>query len=44
MRACYEAGPTGLGLYGAASAAGIELQVIAPGKTPSGPSERVKTA
>jgi transposase len=43
VRACYEAGPTGFGLYRAASAAGVDLEVIAPGKTPRGPSERVKT-
>ena len=43
VRACYEAGPTGFGLYRAAAAAGIAMQVIAPGKTPRGPSERVKT-
>ena len=28
--ACYEAGPTGFGLYRAARAAGIDCQVIAP--------------
>ena len=43
VSACYEAGPTGFGLYRAAAAAGIGMQVIAPGKTPRGPSERVKT-
>jgi len=43
LRACYEAGPTGFGLYRAATAAGIDMQVIAPGKTPRGPSDRVKT-
>jgi len=43
VRACYEAGPTGFGLYRSATAAGIEMQVIAPGKTPRGPSDRVKT-
>ena len=43
VRACYEAGPTGFGLYRAATAAGIAMQVIAPGKTPRGPSDRVKT-
>jgi transposase len=43
VRACYEAGPTGFGLYRAATAAGIGIQVIAPGKTPRGPSDRVKT-
>lgn len=43
VRACYEAGPTGFGLYRAAVTAGIGMQVIAPGKTPRGPSDRVKT-
>jgi transposase len=43
VRACYEAGPTGFGLYRTAVAAGIGMQVIAPGKTPRGPSDRVKT-
>jgi transposase len=36
-------GPTGFGLYRAATAAGVGMQVIAPGKTPRGPSDRVKT-
>ncbi len=31
VRACYEAGPTGYGLYRAAIAAGVGMQVIAPG-------------
>jgi transposase len=43
VRACYEAGPTGFGLYRAARGTGIEMLVIAPGKTPRGPSDRVKT-
>jgi transposase len=43
VRACYEAGPTGFGLYRSAVAAGIAMQVVAPGKTPRGPSDRVKT-
>jgi len=43
VRACYEAGPTGFGLYRAALHAGIVMQVIAPGKTPRGPADRVKT-
>jgi len=43
VKACYEAGPTGFGLYRAATAAGVGMQVIAPGKTPRGPSDRVKT-
>ena len=41
--ACFEAGPTGFGLYRAVTAAGIAMQVVAPGKTPRGPSDRVKT-
>lgn len=43
VRACYEAGPTGFGLYRAATAEGLQIEVIAPGKTPRGPSDRVKT-
>ncbi len=43
VQACYEAGPTGFGLYRAALAAGVRMDVIAPGKTPRGPSDRVKT-
>jgi transposase len=43
IKACYEAGPTGYGLYRAAVAAGIDMTVVAPGKTPRGPSDRVKT-
>jgi transposase len=43
VRACYEAGPTGYGLYRAATAAGIGMQVIAPGLTPRGRGDRVKT-
>jgi transposase len=43
VRACYEAGPTGFELYRAAAQAGVNVQVIAPGKTPRGPSDRVKT-
>jgi transposase len=43
VRACYEAGPTGFGLYRRAIAAGIQVEVVAPGKTPRGWSDRVKT-
>ena len=43
VRACYEAGPTGFGFYRAAVAAGIAMEVIAPGLTPRGRSDRVKT-
>jgi transposase len=43
VRACYEAGPTGFGLARAAIAAGIQMEVIAPSKTPRKPGERIKT-
>jgi transposase len=43
VRACYEAGPTGFGLYRAAVAAGVNMEVIAPGKTPRAAADRVKT-
>lgn len=43
VKACYEAGPTGFGLYRAATAAGIAMQVIAPSKTPRASGDRVKT-
>lgn len=43
VRAAYEAGPTGFGLMRAASAAGIEVQVVAPSKTPRASGDRVKT-
>ena len=43
VRACYEAGPTGYGLYRAAAAAGVGIEVIAPGLTPRGKGDRVKT-
>ena len=41
--ACYEAGPTGFGLYRAAVAAGLRMEVVAPSKTPRAPGDRVKT-
>ena len=37
VHACYEAGPTGFGLFRMAAAAGIRMDVVAPGKTPRGP-------
>ena len=43
IKGCYEAGPTGYGLHRAAAAAGMEVGVVAPGKTPRGPADRVKT-
>jgi transposase len=43
VRAAYEAGPTGFGLKRAADAAGVHMQVIAPGKTPRAAADRVKS-
>jgi transposase len=43
VRAAYEAGPTGFGLARAAQAAGIEMLVAAPSKTPRAAGDRVKT-
>jgi transposase len=43
VRAAYEAGPTGFGLARVAEAAGIAVQVVAPGKTPRAAGDRVKT-
>src|SRR3954466_4865160 len=43
VRAAYEAGPTGFGLQRAATAAGVAMQVVAPGKTPRAAADRVKT-
>src|SRR5689334_11323434 len=43
VRCCYEAGPTGFGLYRAAVAAGIGCQVIAPSKTPRPSGDRNKS-
>ena len=43
LKGCYEAGPTGYGLYRAAAAAGLQLEVIAPSKTPRAPGDRVKS-
>lgn len=37
VRACYAAGSTGCGLYRAAVAAGVDLQVIGAGPDASGP-------
>ncbi|MGO9900683.1 MAG: IS110 family transposase [Solirubrobacteraceae bacterium] len=43
VRACYEAGPTGFGLYRAAGTAGIDCQVIAPSKTPRASGDHNKS-
>src|SRR2546430_13749177 len=41
--ACYEAGPTGFGLYRAALAAGVPMGRVAPGGAPRGPPGRAQT-
>lgn len=43
LRVCYEAGPTGYGLYRLFISMGIECEVIAPALIPKKPGERVKT-
>ena len=43
VHAAYEAGPTGFGLARAARAAGVVVDVVAPGKTPRAAADRVKT-
>jgi transposase len=43
VRCCYEAGPTGFGLYRYLSERGIDCTVVAPGLVPQRPGDRVKT-
>jgi transposase len=43
VRCCYEAGPTGFGLYRHLVARGIDCRVVAPGLVPQRPGDRVKT-
>jgi transposase len=43
VRCCYEAGPTGFGLYRHLVERGFDCQVVAPGLVPQRPGERVKT-
>ena len=43
IEVCYEAGPTGYGLYRKLVALGYSVQVIAPSKTPRKAADRVKT-
>ena len=43
VRCCYEAGPTGFGLYRHLSVRGLQCQVVAPGLVPQRPGDRVKT-
>src|SRR5437764_6511377 len=42
-RCCYEAGPTGFGLYRHLVERGIACEVVAPGLVPQRPGDRVKT-
>jgi transposase len=42
-RCCYEAGPTGFGLYRHLVERGIDCAVVAPGLVPQRPGDRVKT-
>src|SRR6266542_2541163 len=43
VRCCYEAGPTGFGLYRYLVDRGIACDVVAPGLVPQRPGDRVKT-
>ena len=43
VRCCYEAGPTGFGLYRHLLGRGIACDVVAPGLVPRRPGDRVKT-
>ena len=43
VRCCYEAGPTGFGLYRHLVDCGIDCTVVAPGLVPQRPGDRVKT-
>jgi transposase len=43
VRCCYEAGPTGFGLYRHLVERGVDCQVVAPGLVPTRAGDRVKT-
>lgn len=43
VRACYEAGPTGFGLYRLLRSVGVACDVVAPSLIPKAPGDRVKT-
>jgi len=43
VRCCYEAGPTGFGLYRHLIGRGIDCAVVAPGLVPQRPGDRIKT-
>jgi transposase len=42
VRCCYEAGPTGFGLYRHLVERGIDCVVVAPGLVPQRPGDRMK--
>jgi transposase len=43
LRVCYEAGPTGFGLYRLLGSMGVACDVVAPSLVPRSPGDRVKT-
>jgi transposase len=43
LRVCYEAGPTGFGLYRLLRSMGVACDVVAPALIPKAPGDRVKT-
>jgi transposase len=43
LRVCYEAGPTGFGLYRLLHSMGVACDVVAPSLVPRSPGDRVKT-
>lgn len=43
VRCCYEAGPTGFGLYRHLRGQGLACEVVAPGLVPQRPGDRIKT-
>jgi transposase len=43
LRVCYEAGPTGFGVYRLLTSMGVACQVVAPALIPKAPGDRVKT-
>lgn len=43
LRVCYEAGPTGFGLYRLLGSMGVACEVVAPSLIPKAPGDRVKT-
>jgi transposase len=43
LRVCYEAGPTGFGLYRLLGSMGVACDVVAPALIPKAPGDRVKT-